>query len=224
MEELMRYAHVSLAAAMLTCVLAAPASAADPRWGFRVFAAGFDPDTRETIVNPEGRQIEVVAGSALGAGAGLEYCFTPHIGLDLGVMAGTPEIELSQDVPIIGRVSLSDSMTTVVGTADLLVHLTPGRSVDVYVGAGVAGIRYGDLSYGLADLGSFDVSVEDDVTWSVRAGIDIALGADSGWSAVGGVRYIPSKLDVWQIGTPADDTVSFDFNIFSFTVGVGYRF
>jgi len=220
----MRYAHVPLVAAMLACFPAAPARAADPGWGFRVFAAGFDPDTRETILNPERQEIDVVARSALGAGAGLEYRFTARIGLDLGVMAGAPDIELSQDVPTIGPVSLSDSMTTVVGTADLLVHLTPGRSVDLYIGAGMARIWYGDLSYGFEDLGSFDVSVEDDLTWSVRAGIDIALGADSGWSAVGGVRYIPSTLDVWQTGTPADATTSFDFNIFSATAGVGYRF
>lgn len=220
----MRYAHVSTGVALLICLLATPASAADPGWGLRVFAAGFDPDTRETIVNPAGQEVQIVGRSALGAGAGLEYRFTTRIGIDLGVMAGAPKIELSQDVPGFGPVSLSDSMTTVVGTADLLVHLTPGRSIDLYVGAGVAGVRYGDLSYNLMDLGSFDVRVDNDVTWSARAGIDIALGADSGWSAVGGVRYIPSKIDLWQIGTPADDAVSFDFNIFSFTVGVGYRF
>ena len=206
------------------CFLTGPVDAADGSWRLRAFAAGFDPDTRETIMNPEGQEIQVVGKSALGAGVGLEYRFTRHVGVDVGVMAGAPKIELSQDLPIIGPVSLSDSMTTVVGTADLLVHLTPGRSIDLYVGAGLAGIRYGDLSYSLMDLGSFDVSVDNDVTWSARAGIDIALGADSGWSAVGGVRYIQSTIDLWQIGTPADATASFDFNIFSFTVGVGYRF
>ena len=220
----MRYARVALAVALLIGFLASDARAADPGWGLRAFAAGFDPDTRETIVNPDGQEIEVVAGSALGAGVGLEYRFTTRVGVDLGVMAGAPKIELSQDVPGFGPVSLSDSMTTVVGTVDLLIHLTPGKSIDLYVGAGVAGIRYGDLSYSLADLGSFDVRVDNDVTWSVRAGIDIALGADSGWSAVGGVRYIPSSLDAWQIGTPPDATASFDFDIFSFTAGVGYRF
>jgi outer membrane protein W len=213
-----------LGVALTIGLLATHASAADPSWQLRVFAAGFDPDTSETIVNPAGQEVRIVGKSALGAGVGLEHRFTPHIGLDLGVMAGTPKVELGQDVPVIGPVSLSDSMTTVVGTADLLVHLTPGRAIDLYVGAGVARIWYGDLSYGLEDLGSFDVRVDNDVTWSVRAGVDIALGADSGWIAVGGVRYIPSKLDVWQIDTPAEDAVSFDFNIFSFTVGVGYRF
>jgi hypothetical protein len=112
MEDLMRYARTALAVALLVGFLASDARAADPGWALRVFAAGFDPDTRETIVNPDGQEIDVVAGSTLGAGAGLEYRFTTRVGVDLGVMAGAPKIELSQDVPGFGPVSLSDSMTT----------------------------------------------------------------------------------------------------------------
>jgi opacity protein-like surface antigen len=227
MEELMRFAHVPLGVALLICLLATHASAADPGWRLRMFAAGVFPDTDETILNPEGEEIHVTAGSAFGGGAGLEYQFTRHLGGELGVVVGSPKVELGADIPGIGSISVSDAMTTVVVTADLLVHLTPASpTIDFYVGAGIARVSYGDLNYDVpvGEPETLDATVAADLTWSARAGIELAFGEDSGWAATAGVRYIPSELEAWQVGTPADATATFDFNMLNVTAGLVYRF
>ena len=221
----MRRALVFLAIIALCAALAAPASADGAGWRLRVFAAGFDPDVGETVANDEGDDIRIGGGSDLGFGAGLEYRFTERFGLDFGIMQGAPEISLSADVSGFGPIAVADAMNTTVITGDLLVHLTPGApTLDFYLGAGVASVSYGDLRYQVADLDSFDVSVDDDFTWSVRAGVDIAFGQDSKWAAVGGLRYVFTDLDLRQTDPPTSDVVSIGADLFNFTVGLAYSF
>ncbi len=129
-------------------------------------------------------------------------------------------------MPGLGAISVADSMTTGVLTGDVLVHLTPGSPiVDLYLGAGIAGVNPGDLSYDILGIQRINVRGENYVTWSARAGLDLALGRDSRWAASLGVRYIPGDLEIRQLGLPAADaTVKVGFNILSFTAGVAYRF
>lgn len=221
----MRRALVLLSVSALCGALAAPASAADERWHLRVFAAGFDPDISETIVNDGGNDIHIGGESDLGFGAGLEYRFTDRFGIELGIMEGAPEVNLRTDVPGFGRIAVSDAMDTVVVSGDFLVHLTPASpTLDLYLGAGIANVSYGDLRYEVADLDSFAVRVDDDFTWSVRAGVDIAFGQDSHWAAVGGLRYISTDVDLRQTDPPAGETVSVGADLFNFTVGLAYSF
>ncbi len=221
----MRRILVFLAVIALCGALAAPASANGEGWHLRVFAAGFDPDTGETVVNEDGDDIRVGGDSDVGFGAGLEYRFTDRLGVELGIMEGAPEVSLSADVPGFGPIAVADTTNTVVVTGDLLVHLTPNRpTLDVYLGAGVASVSYGDLRYEVAGLDSFDVRVDDDFTWSVRAGVDIAFGQDSDWAAVGGLRYIFTDLDLRQTDPPASEPVSIGADLFNFTVGLAYSF
>lgn len=216
---------VSLAVVALCGALAAPASAAGTDWHLRVFAAGFDPDTSETIADDVGDEIHIGGESDLGIGAGLEVQFTDRFGFELGIMEGRPKVNLSADIPGFGQIVFSDATTTLVVCGDFLVHLTPASpTFDVYLGAGIANVSYGDLHYEVLDLNSFDVRVDDDLTWSVRAGLDIAFGRDSNWAAVGGLRYISSDLDLRRIGPPTSETVSVGSDIFNFTVGVAYSF
>ncbi len=221
----MRRALVFLTAIALCGALAAPASATEESWHLRVFAAGFDPDISETIVNDGGDDIHIGGGSDLGIGAALEYRFTDRFGVEIGIMQGTPEVSLSADIPGFGQIAVVDTMNTVVVSGDVLVHLTPASpTLDLYLGAGIANVSYGDLRFEVADLDSFDVVVDDDLTWSVRVGVDIGFGQDSNWAAVGGLRYIFSDLDLRQTDPPTSDTVSVGADLFNFTVGLAYSF
>ncbi len=206
--------------------LAIPAGAAEKGWHLRVFAAGFDPDLDVIVPAENPDEVRVRADSDLGFGASLEYQFSSLIGVELGYMQASPAIELiAEDVPGFGDIILSDSMSTTAVTLDLDLHLTPNSQYfDFFLGAGIASMNYGNLDYVEPDGDSLTLSVGNDLGYSVKAGLEIAFGANSAWAAVGGLRYIWTDLEVDQPEDPTSDTATFDFNTFSFTVGVAYRF
>lgn len=221
----MKKVLTSMTALVLFGSLAAPASAADNGWRLRVFAAGVDPNLNETVVNDDGQGIDVTSGTDLGFGASVEYQFAGVLGLELGAFWGSPKVELSAEVPDMGVLSITDELSTQVTTLDLNFHLTPNSpTYDVYLGAGVAHLGYGDLFYAIDEDSELDLRIEDDLTWSAKANIDIALGSSSSWIAFGGLRYIWSGIEVTEADDPAGSSETFDFNIFSFSVGIGYIF
>ena len=221
----MKKTLVMLAATIFLCSPAAPIDAAESGWKLRVFIAGIDPDLSETVVNDDGDDIRVTGDSALGMGVSLEYQFSNRLGVDLGIMSGAPNVKLSADIPEFGQVSFKDSMSTTIVNLDLLVHLTPSSpTLDFYVGAGAAKASYGDLNYNVLDVDNLELRVDDDLTWSARAGIDISFGSDSKWAAFGGLRYMPSQIKVWEPDDGPNDSETFDYNIFNFNVGLALRF
>ena len=217
----MKRALVFLAVAGIIGIIAAPAAAADSGWHLRVFAAGFDPDLDVVVPAENPEEIRVTADSDLGFGASLEYQFSGLLGVELGVMKASPAIVLTAaDIPGFGDISLTDSMSTTAITLDLNFHLTPNsQSFDFYVGAGIASMGYGDLRYLEPDGDYLDLDVSNDLGYSAKAGLGISLGKNSKWAAFGGLRYIWTDLEVTQ-----ENAATFDFDIFSFSVGVAYSF
>ena len=217
----MKRALVFLAVAGIIGIVAAPAAAADSGWHLRVFAAGFDPDLDVVVPAENPEEIRVTADSDLGFGASLEYQFSGLLGLELGVMKASPAIVLTaEDVPGYGDISLEDSMSTTAITLDLNFHLTPNsQSFDFYVGAGIASMGFGDLRYLEPDGDYLDLDVSNDLGYSAKAGLGISLGKNSKWAAFGGLRYIWTDLEITQ-----ENAATFDFNTFSFSVGIAYSF
>ena len=217
----MKRALVILAVALIIGIITAPAAAADSGWHLRVFAAGFDPDLDVVVPAENPEEIGVTADSDLGFGASLEYQFSGLLGLELGVMKASPAIVLTaEDVPGFGDISLTDSMSTTAIALDLNFHLTPNsQSFDFYVGAGIASVGYGDLRYLEPDGDYLDLDVSNDLGYSAKAGLGISLGKNSKWAAFGGLRYIWTDLEVTQ-----ENAATFDFNTFSFTVGIAVSF
>ena len=206
-------------------VFAAPASASDPGWTIRVFAAGFDPDLDVVVPSENPDEIRVTADSDLGFGASLEYQFNDLLGLELGYMQASPAIELSADIPGYGQLSLSDPMSTGATTLDLNFHLSPDSPYfDFSLGAGLAYMNFGDLHYTDPDGDPLDLQTDNDLGYTAKAGLSIAFGKNSNWAAVGGVRYIWTDLEATQVQDPDETTVTFDFDTLSFTVGIAYSF
>ncbi len=201
--------------------IAAPAVAAETGWHFRAFAAGFDPDLDVMVPAENPEMVRVTADSDLGWGASLEYQFNKLFGLELGYMQASPTIVLrADDIPGYGDILLKDSMSTRAITLDLDFHLTPNSQYfDFYIGAGIASMGYGDLSYTEPDGDILNLGVSNDVGYSAKAGLDIALGKNSSWAAVGGLRYLWTDLEITQ-----ENAATFDFNTFSFSVGIAYSF
>lgn len=211
----------SLAIATLVLAAAAPAEAGGPGWNLKVFAAGFDPDLDVVVPAENPDFVRVTADSDLGIGGSLEYRFGSLLGLELGLFTISPEITLSADnIPGYGDIALADSLSITATTFDLNFHLTPeSEYFDFSVGAGLAHMSYGALSYDEPDGDILDLTTDNDLGYSAKAGLAILLGKGSNWAAFGGLRYIWSDLEVTQ-----EDTVTFDFEAFSFTVGISYSF
>jgi outer membrane protein W len=132
---------------------------------------------------------------------------------------------LSAEIPDYGLLKLTDSMSTQVTTLDLNFHLTPNSpSFDFYIGAGITNVGFSNLHYVDPEGDPLDLKVDGDVSWSAKAGLDIALGQESGWAAVGGLRYIDSDVEFRNVDDDAGDTATLSFDIFSFSVGIAYSF
>jgi hypothetical protein len=222
----MKYASVLVALAALIGSSARPVDAGETGWRLRAFGALLSPDTSETTFNGDGDEIRIEGGSGLGGGAGLEYQLHRLVGVEGGFVIAAPEITLAADVPQLGALSLADTLTTTVFTGDLLVHVTPRSPVlDLYVGGGIAVVAPGDLSYDVLGIEQLNVRAENYVTWSARAGLDLALGSESPWAVTLGARYVPGDVELRQLGVDSeDDSDEFSFNLWSFTAGVAYRF
>jgi opacity protein-like surface antigen len=205
--------------------LATPAIAADTGWHLRVFAAGFDPTLDETVPAENPEFVQVTGDSDLGFGLSLEYQFSRRWGLEAGFMKASPDVKISGDVPGYGELVLTDAMSATALLLEVDCHLIPdSRVFDVYLGAGIARMSYQDLSYEVPeDDDTLGIRVGNETTWSAKAGIDIALGA-SGWSAIGGLRYIDSDLVVSNTEDSPSETETFDYGILNFFVGIGYSF
>jgi len=205
----------------LSLALTPTADAGEKGWNLRIFAAGFDPSLDRMVPAENPDEVRVRADSDLGFGASLEYQFSSLLGLELGYMQASPTIELSaDDIPGYGDISMTDSMSTRAITLDLNFHLTPNSpSFDLFLGAGAASMGYGNLHYIEPDGDSLDLEVGNDLTYSAKAGLGIALGKNSNWAAFGGLRYFWSDLEVTQ-----ENTATFNFNTFSFSVGITYSF
>ena len=205
----------------LSLALTPTADAGEKGWNLRIFAAGFDPSLDRMVPAENPDEVRVRADSDLGFGASLEYQFSNLLGLELGYMQASPTIELSaDDIPGYGDISMTDSLSTRAITLDLNFHLTPNSpSFDLFLGAGAASMGYGNLHYIEPDGDSLDLEVGNDLTYSAKAGLGIALGKNSNWAAFGGLRYIWSDLEITQ-----ENTATFDFNVFSFSVGITYSF
>jgi outer membrane protein W len=221
----MKQALSLTAACLVVIAMASPAAAVERPWHLRVFAAGFDGDLSETLPAENPDEVQVSSDSDLGFGGSIEYQFSNLIGVELGAFTASPDIVLSADVPGFGEIALSDGMSTTALTLDANFHLTPSSDFfDVYVGAGLVNLGYGDLHWVDPEGDPLDVSVSSDFTYSAKAGVGIAFGAGSRWAAFGGLRYIWSDLEFSQPDVPDSGTASVDFNIFSFTVGVAISF
>jgi outer membrane protein W len=216
--------YVAITVALLTLVT--PTAAAESGWHLRVFAAGHDSDLDVVVPAENPDEVRIRSDSDLGFGASLEYQFTKVIGIELGYMQASPAIVLiAEDIPGYGDISLTDSMSTRAITLDLDVHLTPSSPYfDFYIGAGFASMGYGDLRYAEPDGDTLELNISNDIGYSAKAGLDIALGKNSNWAAIGGIRYIWTDLEATQTGDPDQSSLTLDFNTFSFSVGIAYSF
>jgi outer membrane protein W len=201
-------------------ITAASVGAADSKWQVKFGGVWVHPELSYRPVYPVFEHIRANSDNAIGLGLGLEYSFSDRLGLELGALRASPDINLRVDFPGGQSIEASDGVAFTPITAGLAVHLTPGRSVDVYLVPAVAYVVYGNLRFSAAgDTASLDA--DNEWTWGISLGAGVRLG-DGPWRFNGAVSYIRTSLNATDIDN--GDIHKVDFDPFIITLGFGYRF
>ncbi len=191
-----------------------------PGWTARFFGLRLDPDDgsiHQDTIRPNGvsERSLLTLDSGIGAGAGLEYHFTPRVGLEGSLLY----------VPLgsIFMFDLDNAWETDDDDSDMLAfllgpnfHLTPDKKVDLYFGPFVGIVDLGGTSYQV--LGeTHNRSLDADTVFGVQLGLDIPFGAGD-WAIHLGARYMDMTIETSENGPEiAADPLGLE-------VGFAYRF
>jgi outer membrane protein W len=201
-------------------VTAASAGAADSKWQVKVGGVWVHPDLSYKPSYPVFEHIKTDSDNAIGLGLGLEYSFSDRLGLEVGALRASPNVNLRVDFPGGQSIEASDGLAFTPITAGLAVHLTPGRPLDVFVVPALAYVVYGNLRFS-APGDTVSLDVDNQWTWGISLGAEVRLG-DGPWRFNGAVSYIRASLNATDIDN--GDVHHVDFNPCIVTLGLGYRF
>ena len=207
-------------AAVLVLVLAhSPATGSDTGWRLRADFYWVDPDGESSEVAADGVRVVTDASSSFGMGVTAEYRFSRRLGTEFGFLgAAEVDFEVRQSVPGGSVVTLMDTTTFVPYFAGLNLHLTPGKKVDLYLGALLAYITYSDLRI-TSPPGEVRVGVDTDIAPGVVLGLDVPV-KERGWFFNASIRYMNAEFS----GNVVGDRERVDFDPLIVGLGFGYRF
>lgn len=180
-------------AALAALALAAPslALAQEERNRFRIQAVSVDPSGS---LDEGGLAAEVDRGS--GIRLAWERIWNGRFGLELGAAFSSHETSAS-----LGGVDLAAGDLAVVPlTAAFNFHPWPERKLDLFVGAGLAAIDYGDVEFELPGSAPSEVSAATDLTWLIQAGLEFPIGPQYGLSLA--VQYLGAEAELELDGSP----------------------
>lgn len=209
--------HLKISIAALCLVaLASSSQAADGDW--RVHAGLFyvDPD----ISAGSGTDASLDADEDLGLRLGISRQFHPR--WSWAVEIGSAATELGVSFPADGgTVRVSDDLNMLPITAGFDWHLTPGKRVDFFIGARLAFVRYDSLVLELDELGRQGFDIDDDLGWSLLAGLDVPFG-ERGWSLHTVIGHLDTAAEV--VNRTDGARAELELDPFYLSLGVGYRF
>lgn len=175
-----------------------------------------DPGGELAAELPGGERFRFSAEDGIGLAVELEYRLRPRLGLEIAALTADLDAEFSI-AP--GGATLTDTEQAIfeLYSAGVNYHLTPGRHLDLHVGA-FAAITYFDDVIFLTEAGRSDKLVfDDDVGFGLKLGLDRPLGAAGRWQVSAGLRYLSAILEGEAAGQDAD------LDPLILTVGIGYR-
>lgn len=208
------------------------AAAADGQWHLRAHAAWVSPDLSWQMSPAPGDLVKIDAASSWGLGISGEYQFSDLLGIELGVMRSSPDVDIQVDDAVLDvTVRASDGLTMTPLTLGLNFHVTPTRSFDLYLGPYLAYVLYGDLEWRvnetIVDGGvpidfdqSLRMSIANDLAYGAVAGADIPLGPE-GWYFSGTLKYLATELDASE---PEGDSENLSLDPLIVAIGFRYSF
>lgn len=204
-------------------LLADAANAQDDRWQLRAGGVWVNPDVSFIDEDNDGDRVKAGADSGIGFGLSFERRFSSRLGLEIGALFAEPDVTLDANLADGGRFNVSDGVPFTAFTAGLNIHLTPDKSVDLYVGPLLGYVLFGDLGFRTQVAGETiaqNFSSNDEFALGAQIGADISFG-DGPWSLNVAAKYLDAGLEVTDEGGEATD-LGFDPLILN--VGFGYRF
>lgn len=179
--------------AAIVCIAAANSVAAqEDRWRLRISGVGATP-------TGGGDQ-----SSALGGALGVEYRFSPRLGVEIGGLTIEPQgEEVDANIITVLPLSIDSTYRMTPLLARLNLHLTPGRPVDLYAGPVAGYVHFSDvrLRYhsgyltGPTFTSSAPAEADDQVVWGGALGLDVPLGQGGACLTLGGT-YLQMPLEV----------------------------
>lgn len=191
------------------------------RWALTAAGAWLSPVGDEVTASqrpPFAQQVETqeVSDDGTGFALGLEYRWTPRIGVELGYLRVEMDTNFRSEF---AGMTFTDTESMDLESVLLGVnwHLTPRHRVDVSIGGLVAQTKADDVIF-LTEIGGRAKRVfDDDIGFGVKVGLEVPLRPQSGWGLAASVRYLDTIL---ESETPGQDL---DLDPVVATVGVRYR-
>ncbi len=191
-----------------------------PGWTLRFFGLRLDPDDgaiRQSSIRPDGRSERSVLtlDSGVGAGAGLEYHFTPRVGLEGSLLYVPLGSDFMFDIDADWAMDADDveMLAFLIGPN---FHLTPDKKVDLYFGPFVGVVDLGSTSYQV--LGeTHNRSFDADTVFGIQLGLDIPFGAGD-WAVHLGARYMDMTVEI------SEESSEIAADPLGLEVGFAYRF
>ena len=209
---------LTIAALALVALGTVPAAAQETGWIVRIHGASVTPLFGVSDFESE-VPVGIGTGTAVGAGATLEYRAGSRIGLSLDALHARPPIELMAELPDGARRS-SDTLGFTPFTIGPVFHVTPGRPVDLTLTAMLGLAAYSDLRF--ADSAqTLRLQGSRGFGWGLGAAIDIAPGATP-WAIHVCLRRYQATVAFTNRDNGAAEEVAISPVVVVF--GVGYRF
>lgn len=191
---------------MAIAMLGIPAAEAqEQRSVIRYFVGYITPTGDFETTLPFGGRTKSVFQDGLGAGLGFEYRFNEMIGLDATVSLYNPLIRQTGSFFPPAEKRLREIPITL----GPMFHFGTD-TVQAYAGPMAVYMMYGKIS--APDNTEFD----DELTWGVKAGVDVPLGEY--WAFSASVQYLAAKVEIEGTG------VELDQKPIVVTLGAAYRF
>jgi len=223
MKRTNRFRIMKLTVALLSLALAVPTAsvgAADSGWQIKAGGVWVQPALSYTLTNPGSTPISADSDNAIGLAVALEYRVSERLGLELGALQASPDVNLRAEPPGGPTVEASDGLAYTPITVGLNLYLTSGRPVEVYLTPVLAYVMYGDLSFSAGESIA-SIRVDNQWTWGLNLGTNVRLG-DGPWRFSAAVSYIKTALPATDLESGGSEKI--DFNPFAVTLGLGYRF
>ncbi|MEM1206122.1 MAG: hypothetical protein AAGN66_23025 [Acidobacteriota bacterium] len=235
-----------LGAILIVVFTLAPAGAAEGPWTLRVQARAVD-SSAALFVDDD-------LGVSEGVDLQIEYRASDRLGIALGVSStqleqsdetslAFPQLPIGPFVPIgpsplSARVTAETRITPL--TLGALVHLTPGRRADVWIGPVIGWAQVDDLEirtelsgFGFPgvvlpgiEIPGFDTSVsleaDDAFVYGARLGVDVPFGRSGTWLLTASLEYLALEIDVDVAGAGTGAGIDLDPLALGAGVAVGF--
>jgi len=215
------FTRVAITLAILTLLAgAASGGAAEPGWQIKVGGVWVQPALSYTLTNPGSTPVSADSDNAIGLGVALEHRLSERLGLELGALWASPDVNLRAELPGGPPVEASDRLGYTPITVGLNLYLMSGGPAEVYLTPVLAYVMYGDLTFSAAG-DTIRIAVDNQWTWGLGLGTNLRLG-DGPWRFNGAVSYVRTALNATDLESGGSRKI--DFNPFAITLGFGYRF